>query len=352
MPSFNLTWWNLQNFFDTDDDPIAMDFDYTPANGWTEERFAQKKANLAAALAATHDGAGPQLLVVAEIEKDALLGELVAAAGLSKLKVAIDPGGTQDLRGIDVAVAYDDTLFEVVSQASHVVHLRYRTRDIFELVLRLRATGEEFALIASHWPSRSRGRFETEPLRIALAENVAQLVESHLKFAARDYEALRAADDLAAVQTRWERKVMVVGDFNDEPFDRSLVEHLKASRDFDFVTGERNDIDRFATETGKYRATEVFLFNAVAHLVGNPAVGSYYFSGNSDGATTNPWQLLDQLVVSRGLAQGPGLKLVRDSAGYFDDALVATRSGRPRPYTRKTGKGTSDHLPLLARFSY
>jgi hypothetical protein len=251
MPSFNLTWWNLQNFFDTDDDPIAMDFDYTPANGWTEERFAQKKANLAAALAATHDGAGPQLLVVAEIEKDALLGELVAAAGLSKLKVAIDPGGTQDLRGIDVAVAYDDTLFEVVSQASHVVHLRYRTRDIFELVLRLRATGEEFALVASHWPSRSRGRFETEPLRIALAENVAQIVESHLKFAARDYEALRAADDLAAVQARWERKVMVVGDFNDEPFDRSLVEHLKASRDFDFVTGERNDIDCFATETGK-----------------------------------------------------------------------------------------------------
>jgi hypothetical protein len=39
MGTINLTWWNLGNFFDTDDDPISRDFEYTPANGWTPQVF-------------------------------------------------------------------------------------------------------------------------------------------------------------------------------------------------------------------------------------------------------------------------------------------------------------------------
>jgi endonuclease/exonuclease/phosphatase family protein len=352
MPYVNLTWWNLQNFFDTDDDPISADFEYTPANGWTEERFRQKRANLAAALKATHGGEGPHLLAVAEIEKDGLLAELIATMGPSNLKVAVDPAGTQDLRGIDVAVAYDEALFEVVSQQSHVVHFRYRTRDIFELVLRFKPTGELLTFIPSHWPSRSQGRYETEPLRIAVAENIGYLVDGHLKLSPAEYEGLRASGDFAPVRARWERKLMVVGDFNDEPFDRSVTEHLKASKDFDFVTGERNDLDRFSPETADYRAEDAILFNATAHLAGQPTCGSYYLAGNESGKTTNPFQLLDQLVISRGLAKGPGLRLERDSVGYFNDRLVATPGLRPRAFDRKTGKGTSDHLPLVARLIY
>lgn len=352
MPHVNLVWWNLQNFFDTDDDPISADFDYTPENGWTRERFEQKRANLAAALNATHNGEGPHLLAVAEIEKDVLLADLIATMGRPNLKVAVDPAGTQDLRGIDVALAYDQTLFEVVSQASHVVHFRYRTRDIFELVLRFKPTGELLTLIPSHWPSRSQGRYESEPLRIAVAENIAYLVDGHLKVTPAEYEALRAANNLAPVRERWQRKLMVVGDFNDEPFDRSVTDHLKASKDFDFVTGARNDMDRFAKETADYRGQEAFLFNATACLAGQPATGSYYLTGDDNGKTTNPYQLLDQLVVSRGLAAGPGLQLERSSVGYFSDKLVATPTLRPRAFDRKTGKGTSDHLPLVARLTY
>jgi len=352
MPHVNLTWWNLQNFFDTDDDPISADFEYTPEFGWTEERFRQKRGNLAAALNATHDGEGPHLLAVAEIEKDALLADLIATMGRPDLQVAVDPDGTQDLRGIDVAVAYDRTLFEVVSQKSHVVHFRYRTRDIFELVLRFKPTGELLTLIPSHWPSRSQGRYETEPLRIAVAENIAYLVDGHLKVTPAVYEALRAAEDFAPVRDRWEHKLLVVGDFNDEPFDRSVTEHLKASKDFDFVTGSRNDMERFAQETASYRGQDAFLFNATARLAGQPATGSYYLAGDEGGKATNPFQLLDQLVVSRGLAAGPGLQLEWDSVGYFSDKLVATPTLRPRAFDRKTGKGTSDHLPLVARLAY
>ena len=55
---------------------------------------------------------------------------------------------------------------------------------------------------------------------------------------------------------------MVVGDFNDEPSDRSVVDHLRASNDLDRVIGKTNDIDGFKKETGDYRAQDVFLFNA------------------------------------------------------------------------------------------
>jgi hypothetical protein len=40
--SIRVAWWNLQNLFDTDDDPISADLD-TVANGWTPEVFATKK---------------------------------------------------------------------------------------------------------------------------------------------------------------------------------------------------------------------------------------------------------------------------------------------------------------------
>jgi hypothetical protein len=68
--------------------------------------------------------------------------------------------------------------------------------------------------------------------------------------------------------------------------------------------------------------------------------------------TTNRYQVLDQLVVSRGLLRGPGLRLDVESVDIFRDSLVATRSGRPRPFDRKSKRGTSDHLPLTAVLRY
>ncbi|OUC09075.1 hypothetical protein RY27_05090, partial [Litorilinea aerophila] len=171
MGTIRFVWWNLENFFDTDDDPISRDFQFTAAHGWTPQVFRAKMANLAAGLNATHNGAGPELLAVAEIEKDDLLAALVEAMGNAHLTVARDPSGTRDLRGIDVAVAYDRRKLSLLAMRSHLVHLRYRTRDVFEVEFEINATGERLVLIASHWPSRRLGRYRSEPLRIAVAEH-------------------------------------------------------------------------------------------------------------------------------------------------------------------------------------
>lgn len=349
MGTINIAWWNLQNFFDTDDDPISKDFEYTAEAGWTQEVFEAKKANLAHALNALHGGAGPELLAVAEIEKDALLAELIAEMGNPHLRVVEDPTGTRDLRGIDVAMAYDERKLSVQSRTSHLVHLRYRTRDIFEVVFEVNETGEKLVVIAGHWPSRRMGRYRSEPLRCAIAEHIAYLVESHVKVEPDVYEQLRAQNDLATVMRTWETKVMVMGDLNDEPSDRSVVDHLRASNDLDRVIGRTNDIDGFRSETADYRGQEVFLFNPTWKFLPQQQVGTYFLDALRSGEKfANRYQVLDQLIVSRGLSTGSGLTLDLDSVDIFRDSLVATASGRPRPFSKTTKKGTSDHLPLTA----
>lgn len=353
MPTINVTWWNLGNFFDTENDPISLDFEYTAANGWTPEVFQAKKANLAAALKATHGGAGPELLAVCEIEKDSLLEGLIAAMGNPHLKVVGDAAGTSDLRGIDVAMAYDERKLTMLWSASHVVHLRYRTRDIFEVVFEVKDTGERLVVIASHWPSRRQGKYASDPLRIAVAENIAWLVDAHVKVTPAEYEALRAQNNPAPVTRKWETKVLLVGDFNDEPSDRSVVEHLMASRELDRVTGPTNEIKGFDKETAGYRARDTFLFNPMWKFAAQEGVGTFFLDSTAGGEDmANRYALLDQFVVSRGLLGASGLRFDVDSVAVFRDPLVATASGRPRPFDRKTKKGASDHLPILARLVY
>ena len=78
MGSIRVAWWNLQNLFDTDDDPISDDLEFTVDEGWTPEVYAAKKANLATVLRQIHGGQPPELLGVAEIEGDDVFAELDA----------------------------------------------------------------------------------------------------------------------------------------------------------------------------------------------------------------------------------------------------------------------------------
>lgn len=146
---------------------------------------------------------------------------------------------------------------------------------------------------------------------------------------------------------------MLLGDFNDEPGDRSVVDHLQAGHDLDRVIGETNDIDGFESETGEYRGSDTFLFNAMWPFAPMPKVGTYFIEGLRSGERfANRFQVLDQIVASRGLLSGNGLTLDLDSVDIFRERIVATSGGRPRPFSRKTTKGTSDHLPVTAILRY
>jgi hypothetical protein len=49
----------------------------------------------------------------------------------------------------------------------------------------------------------------------------------HVRFKSPEYLQLKAAGDLAAVQAKLDTPVLIMGDFNDEPSDASVIGHLQ-----------------------------------------------------------------------------------------------------------------------------
>ena len=186
-------------------------------------------------------------------------------------------------------------------------------------------TGETLVVLATHWPSRSTGRWRSEPLRIALAENVAYIVRDHVRFNAQEYLALKAAGDLAAVQARWETKVLIMGDLNDEPSDRSLVENLRASSELDRVVGPTNEIKGFANEVRDYRADDTFLFNASWKFLAGENTGTYFIDATRDETFANRYQVLDQIIVTRGLLDPTACTSTSGSVNIHTTKTVATQ---------------------------
>ncbi len=150
--TIRLAWWNLENLFDTDDDPISADLDFTVAQGWTPEAFAAKKANLAAVLRQLTADGPPELLGVAEVEGDDVFAELLDEVGEPNLQMVRDPrhrGPARHRRVAGLRPAQADRGRAALASGEPALP----TRDIFEVVFTVNDTGERLVVLASHWPS-------------------------------------------------------------------------------------------------------------------------------------------------------------------------------------------------------
>lgn len=352
MATIKVASWNLQNLFDTVASDIATDLEFTPENGWDDEALEKKLDNLAEILRRMHGGQGPDLLGICEVETKELLEELVARTGLANLRVAhVD---NADIRGIDTSLIYSADVFELAGEpVGHAIHLRFPTRDVFEVPLRVKANGAPLHVFVNHWPSRRAGQYESEPLRIAVAEHCGRLVQRVLKFSRADYLAMPDTPaTLEALNARFDTNVILMGDFNDEPYSRSVVEYLRASRDLDHVeepikkASARDLPARQHTPTVRaYLERDAYLFNCMWPTVGQSDTGSLHFSQG-----VNTMNLLDQFMVSRGLRLGrAGLRMKLDSVRVFRAPPMATRGKqRPIPFDKATKKGYADHFPIEA----
>jgi hypothetical protein len=350
MAHIKVASWNLQNLFDTRASDIAADLEFTPAQGWDEEALDKKLAHLATVIQAMHGGQGPDLLGIVEVETKPLLEALIERTGLMHLKVAHVE--SPDIRGIDTSLIYSADLFEPVGQpVGHVMHLRHATRDVFEVPLSVKANGASLRVFVNHWPSRRDGQYQSEPLRIAVAENCARLIDQVVKFTRTEYLAMPDTPaTLVELNRRFNANCILMGDFNDEPFSRSVVEYLLAGKDLDHIEepvkkASAADLPaRQHTPTAsRYLELKAWLFNCMGPLAGASDTGTLTFSEG-----TNTMNLLDQFIVSRGLLFGhAGLKMRRDSVRIFKPPTMTT-GGKQRPiaFDKQTKKGTSDHFPI------
>jgi len=305
-----VAFYNVENLFDTIDDPLIIDEDFTPSGKlqWTAPRYAEKLSRISEVIEML-PGELPVFIGLCEIENRSVLNDLVKQRALSKSKVEayeIIHADSPDERGIDIAALYDATRLKNVRFEYYSISLPDpkdpNTRDL------LHARGmmgkDEIHFFVNHWPSRSGGQAESEPNRLA----VATLLKSKVD---------------AVLSENSNAKILIMGDFNDHPNDKSVYEVL-----------------------GAKEQTSADLFNQMyaIHAAGN---GSYFYKGE--------WGALDQMITSSGFMQTSGWHLEEKAAGVFRDEkiLFKDKEGVARPSRSYAGDsykgGYSDHLPVYIK---
>jgi len=342
-------WWNVERLFAPGRSALAQALGANVATTVYKKRIAALGAVMRAAVPPEEVA----LVGLCEVGTSRVVRDLLRAAGYRHLVEAKEPSPHRRLAGLDLSLAYDPKLFEIVGEPqSHHLHLRFDTRDIYEVVLKP-ARGEPFQVLLNHWPSRKMST--AEPLRIGLGDYAARLVARFLK--ATPDELLTRTGRLSLpsrnkLAKRWSRTALVLGDFNDEPFSISVERMMRARRAPESVSTKlRLPRDR-KTATHAYLNLMPELYNPTSSLLARPngsPPGTYHYSGQ--------WWLLDQVLVTPGaLVEGDNVRYVPESLSVFSDRKVpirggtqdvCTRSGRPLSFDADSGRGASDHLPLV-----
>jgi hypothetical protein len=306
-----VAFYNLDNLFDTIDDPKVDDAEFTP-NGsgkWDSERYYTKLSHLAEVISRIGDEYtknGPVFIGVSEMENRQVLEDLVHTPPLKSIGYDIVHFDSPDKRGIDVALLYQQKLFRVRSTKTHTLRMAdtsFHTRDILQVDGLL--DGELVHVLVNHWPSRSGGEQESVFKRNAAADNCLSAVKAIYK------------DEPDA-------RIIIMGDLNDDPVDESLIKHLKVkTKPEDVKPGD--------------------LFDPMWQLL-RDGVGSIAYQ--------DTWNLFDQIIVSSALMD-------KNSGGYrflkakvFNKPFLIQKEGAYKGYPfRSYGGGIymggySDHFPV------
>lgn len=311
--------WNLENFFDTIDDPNKNDEIFLPTGEkeWTNQKLDIKENHLARVIRSMNNGSGPDLLGVCEVEHQTVLDSMILKY-LNDKNYNVAYLESPDNRGIDNGLIYDSDKFRVLSVNGDTVHLSdgWPTRLILNVNL-LTSTDDTLIIYVNHWPSRRGGMEESEPHRVTAAATLRGFVD-------KNFENHQYA------------KIIIIGDFNDEPGNNSILYTLNA-----------NPVFCDSLPIGSEFNSSSQLFN-LSYKAYNDGLGTYKYRDD--------WNLLDQIIVSGDLLIGNDIKYVCDSYEVYKPNTMITHSGKykgaPFPTyggTRYLG-GYSDHYPATAKF--
>ena len=305
--------WNIENLFDTIDDPDKRDEDFLPdgKKEWSQEKIDKKIEHLAEVIASMNNGNGPSILGVTEVEHQHLLDTmLVRHFGNKNYEIAY--AESPDKRGIDNGLIYDNEVFSLNYFDTLRVNLDsgYPTRYIFHVNL-THKNGTEINLFVNHWPSRSGGEEKSRPNRAKAASVLKEKVDQ-----------LFIENENCII--------IALGDFNDEPDNKSISEILDAKF---FECGE--DL------------TESSLYNLSSKIF-EEGEGTYLYRGD--------WNMLDQIIVSNGTISNDKFHYLCNSFELYKPNFMLTKSGKykgaatPTFGGRKYLGGYSDHIPVGAKF--
>jgi predicted extracellular nuclease len=306
-----IAFYNLENLFDTINDPNVNDEEFLPDGTyqWTSERYLEKLQNLSLVIdkiGNKYNNQRPAVLGICEIENISVVKDLINTELLKPFNYGIVHYDSPDRRGVDVGLIYQKSRFTVLSSASYTLKIEGRddfyTRD--QLLVTGILDGDTMSFIVNHWPSRRGGQKASAPLRNAAADLNRFIVDSILN-------------------VNPNAKIVVMGDLNDDPDDVSVLKHLRAK-------GKRDKL-----QPGE-------LYNTMWDHFKN-GVGSLAYRGQ--------WNLFDMIIISQGLLNTNKETYELFSAHIFNDNFLISQEGRYAGYPYRTYSGGSyiggysDHLP-------
>ncbi|MDR0333954.1 MAG: endonuclease/exonuclease/phosphatase family protein [Dysgonamonadaceae bacterium] len=311
---FRIMFYNVENLFDTVSNPEKEDDDFTPGGfmNWTPWKYWEKQRNITRVITAVGGMHSPALIGLCEVENDSVLYDLTRRSPLRTQQYEFIITDSPDRRGINVALLYQRHQFNLLEHNEYEITFSNRnarpTRNILHAVGRI-VNGDTLDVFVCHFPSRWSGQRETEPLRMEAAALLRQKVDSLFII-------------------RQSANIVIMGDFNDYPNDRSMAQTLGAGR-----INNRPDS----------RA----LYNMFLHRMRERNFGTYKFQGQ--------WGTIDHFIVSGNLLKNNHSTRVKDREAHIFKADFLfepdeTHGGR-KPFRTNLGPryigGFSDHLPIF-----
>jgi predicted extracellular nuclease len=303
---YTVVSYNVENLFDTVDDPKIPDEEFLPASEkkWDNDKYQKKLTDIAKVISEVNLKELPEVVGLVEVENQTVLEDLIKAGKLNGQNYAIIHEESPDYRGIDVAMIYrKDAFKEIMHEVLPVTFPDdpdFKTRDILHVTGKMR--NKIVHIFVNHWPSRIGGDDKTEPKRVLAASVLKKRVDLIL-----------ALDPKA--------RIIIMGDMNDEPANKSLKETLGAAM----------------PDSGAPLVNLMMPDDTTGK-------GSYFYSGN--------WNMLDNLVVSEAVLKGKGMQ-VEGKKGYIfsnDWMIYTNKNGDKTPNRSYVGNkyvgGVSDHFPV------
>ncbi|MCX6243732.1 MAG: endonuclease [Bacteroidetes bacterium] len=308
-----VVFYNLENLYDPYDDTTRLDDEFTSkgAKRWTYSKFLLKLNHVAKTFLAIGGWEPPAIIGMCELENRYVLNKLIYETPIKRYGYKFIHYDSPDARGIDVALLYRLDRFKVIHSKNIRISFPFdtmmRTRDIL-YVKGILFTTDTVNIFVNHWPSRRGGFKESVPKRMLVAGKLRSLLDSLLH---HDKQS----------------KIIIMGDFNDEPDQPSIREVLHAT---EFTPATTSDS----------------IVNLMIPKMRDQYSGTYKFQGK--------WSIIDQFMVSGSLLlDEKGVRTSPESVHIFnsgflteeDERFFGTRPQRTYAGPRYLG-GFSDHLPI------
>ena len=302
-------FWNVENLFDADNNPDKNDDEFTPkgTRHWTNYRLHTKVTNIARAINdAGKENGVPSIIGMAEVENDSVMTRLLSSAPLYRHGYRYIITQSDDVRGINVALAYIPMDFRLIGhqciKVSKDGNMR-PTRDILHAWGRI-IGGDTLDVIVCHLPSRLGGVRQNAQLRKRAHLCIKSLCDS-------------------IDHNRKNAHIIVMGDMNDAPNARQL------KKDMQFGSNLTNLMIPLQKEL----------------RLGKRDFGSHKYQGE--------WTWLDQFWINKGMKKENSNVWTEKPNSVAEKYMMtedATHIGH-RPLRSYYGYnyegGFSDHLPII-----